>query len=68
MNLEVGKILGNFMGEFVEYDPKNSSVFRKLFMRVRVKIDARHPLKRGKKIGRANRIVSLVIGSCRLFL
>ncbi|MBA0799846.1 hypothetical protein Gohar_010335, partial [Gossypium harknessii] len=41
---------GNFMGEFVEYDPKVVMHGIKRFMHIRVKIDICVPLKRKKKI------------------
>lgn len=50
MSLEVGQGLRNYIGEFVEYDAKNNSSFWKSYMRIRVKLDVRKPLKRGKKL------------------
>lgn len=50
MYLEVGKGLVNYIGEFVEYDPKNNSNFWRSYMRIRVRIDVQKPLKRGKEI------------------
>lgn len=46
----MGKSLADFIGEFLEYDPKNNSHFLRLFMRIRVLVDVRKPLKRMKKI------------------
>ncbi|XVF56979.1 hypothetical protein PTKIN_Ptkin06aG0165400 [Pterospermum kingtungense] len=46
----IGKQLGNFVGSFVEYDEKNNSNLWRSYMRVRVKLDVRVPLKRWKKI------------------
>lgn len=46
----VGKQLGNCFGEYMEYDAKNNSSIWREYMRVRIKIDARKPLKRRKKI------------------
>lgn len=60
MTRKVGEIFGNFIGEFVEYDPKNSSVFWKAFIRIRVKVDVRKPLKRGNKITLANGVATQV--------
>lgn len=60
MALEVGKLMGNFVGELVEYDPKNSSDFWKSYMCIRVKLDVRVPLKRGKKIRLYNGVISQV--------
>lgn len=60
MSLEVGKGLGNYIGEFIEYDPKNMSSFWRSFMRIRVKVDVRKPLKRSKKISRGGGETKLV--------
>lgn len=57
---EVGIALGNFISEFVAYEPKNNSDFWKSFMRVRVTLDVKKSLKRGKKIGLTNGIISQV--------
>lgn len=46
----VGKQLGNFFGEFMEYDARNNTSIWRDCMRVRIKIDVRKPLKRKKKI------------------
>lgn len=46
----VGKQLGNFFGEFLEYDAKNNTSIWRECMRVRIRVDARKPLKRRKKI------------------
>lgn len=50
----VGKQLGNFFGSFLEYDPKNNASLWREYMRIKVKIDIRKPLKRKKKITRRN--------------
>jgi hypothetical protein len=50
MSLAAGKQLGNFIGEFMEYDEKNNTNFLATFMRIRVLIDVRKPLMRFKKI------------------
>lgn len=50
----VGKQLGNFFGEFLEYDPKNNSSIWRECMRIRIRLDVRKPLKRKKKITRKN--------------
>lgn len=50
MSMNIGKQLGNFIGEFVEYDNNNSSSFWRNYMRSRVTVDVRLPLKRCKKI------------------
>lgn len=46
----VGRVLGNFIGEFLEYDPRNNSDFWKSYMRIRVSVDVRKSLRRGNKI------------------
>lgn len=50
----VGKQLGDFIGRFIEYDSKNNSSIWREFMRIRVRLDVRHPLKRKKKIVQKN--------------
>ncbi|GAU41105.1 hypothetical protein TSUD_139740 [Trifolium subterraneum] len=50
MSLTAGKQLGNFIGEFMEYDEKNNSNILSTYMRIRVLIDVRKPLMRWKKI------------------
>lgn len=50
----VGRQLGNFFGEFLEYDHKNNTSNWREYMRIKVKIDVRKPLKRRKKITRRN--------------
>ncbi|KAA3482762.1 reverse transcriptase [Gossypium australe] len=42
--------LGNFIGEFMEYNGSNLSKENRNYMRIRVKIDVRRPLKRRKQI------------------
>lgn len=49
----VGETLGNFVGEFLEYDPNNNNGFWRNYMRVRVRLDVNQPLKRTKKIKKA---------------
>lgn len=46
----VGKQIGNFIGTFLEYDVTNNAGFWRQYMRVRVAVDVRYPLKRCKKI------------------
>ncbi|MBA0708889.1 hypothetical protein Golax_023971 [Gossypium laxum] len=48
--LSIAKQFGNFIGEFVDYDAKQSNWGYKSYLRIRVKIDIRKPLKRQKKI------------------
>lgn len=54
MSETVGKQLGNFFGEFLEYDAKNNSSIWREYMRVKIRLDVRKPLKRKKKITRKN--------------
>lgn len=42
--------MGNFLGNFLEYDVANLGKENRNFMRIRVQIDVRHPLKRRKQI------------------
>lgn len=50
----VGQQLGNFFGEFLEYDHKNNTSLWREFMRIKVRNDVRKPLKRRKKITTRN--------------
>ncbi|KAK6148365.1 hypothetical protein DH2020_019277 [Rehmannia glutinosa] len=52
MKESVGKQLVNFVGKFVEYDGNNNSAIWRAYMRIKVEIDVRLPLKRFKKIRR----------------
>lgn len=51
----VGKQLGNFFGKFLEYDQSNNSSIWREYMRIRIKVNVRFPLKRKKKISRKNK-------------
>lgn len=42
--------VGNFIGMFLEYDKKNNVGVGSRYMRIKVRIDVRKPLKRGKVI------------------
>lgn len=55
MNENVGKQLGNFFGEYLQYDDKNNAALWREFMRVKIRIDVRKPLKRKKKITRKDK-------------
>ena len=46
MTERVGKDLGNFIGEFLEYDVKNGVNHLRSYMRIRVLLDVSKPLKR----------------------
>lgn len=50
MKKTVGKQIGDFIGFFLEYYERNNSTFWKEYMRLRVRIDVRQPLKKQKKI------------------
>jgi 14-3-3 protein epsilon len=50
MKENVGVRLANYIGSFVEYDKNNGSSFWRQYMRVRVKIDVRKPLKKDTKV------------------
>jgi 14-3-3 protein epsilon len=43
---KVGIKLANYIGSFVEYDKNNKSSFWRQYMRLRVRIDVRRPLKK----------------------
>lgn len=60
MSESIGRQLGNFFGSFVRYDPNNNSSIWREFMRVKIKVDVRLPLKRRKKICSKNRKESIV--------
>jgi hypothetical protein len=47
---KVGKGLAQYIGEFVEYDKNNNTSFWRKYMRVKVRVDVRSPLKTEKKI------------------
>lgn len=59
----VGKQLGNFFGKFLLYDPSNSSSIWREYMRIRIRVDVRLPLKRKKKISRKNK--SEIVVNCK---
>lgn len=50
MSETVGRSFGNFIGEFLEYDVNNTSNFWRPYMRIRVMVDVREPLRRSKRI------------------
>lgn len=50
MSEHVGKQLGDFIGQFLQYDTNNNAGFWKSYMRISVAIDVSKPLKRCKKI------------------
>jgi hypothetical protein len=50
MKEKVGIQLANYIGAFVEYDKNNNSSFWRQYMRLRVKVDVRQPLKKNTKV------------------
>jgi hypothetical protein len=50
MKETVGVKLANYIGTFVEYDKNNKSSFWRQYMRLRVRIDVRLPLKKDTKV------------------
>jgi 14-3-3 protein epsilon len=46
----VGKTLANFIGSFVEYDKNNKGSFWREYMRIRVRVDIRQPLKKESRV------------------
>lgn len=46
----IGRLLGNFIGAFLEYDSTNSSGVWRQYMRIRVGVKVTEPLKRFKRI------------------
>jgi hypothetical protein len=42
--------LANYIGSFVEYDKNNNTSFWRQYMRLRVKVDVRQPLKKNTKV------------------
>jgi hypothetical protein len=50
MRESVGNKLANYIGAFMEYDKNNQTSFWRQYMRVRVKVDVRLPLKKEAKV------------------
>jgi hypothetical protein len=50
MKEKFGIPLANYIGSFVEYDKNNNSSFWRQYMRLRVRIDVRLPLKKDTKV------------------
>jgi NRPS condensation-like uncharacterized protein len=46
----VGNTLANYIGSFVEYDKNNKGSFWREYMRIRVRVDIRQPLKKDSKV------------------
>lgn len=49
----VGKNMGNYIGEFLEYDENNDSGLWRAYMRIRVRIDVTKPLKKDRRVRKA---------------
>jgi hypothetical protein len=50
MKETVGTKLANYIGAFMEYDKNNKTSFWRQYMRIRVKVDVRLPLKKDTKV------------------
>jgi 14-3-3 protein epsilon len=50
MKEKIGIQFANYIGAFVEYDKNNNSSFWRQYMRIRVQIDVRRPLKKDTKV------------------
>jgi hypothetical protein len=50
MSQKVGKNIADYIGEYLDYDEKNDNLPWRKYMRIRVLVDVRLPLKRTKKI------------------
>jgi 14-3-3 protein epsilon len=50
MKEKFGIPLANYIGTFMEYDKNNNSCFWRQYMRLKVRIDVRQPLKRDTKV------------------
>lgn len=61
MSESVGKQLGDSFRDFLIYDDKNNSSIWMKYMRIRIRLDVRKPLKRKKKIKRKNDTVFIVL-------
>jgi 14-3-3 protein epsilon len=46
----VGKTLANYIGSFVEYDKNNKGSFWREYMRLKVRVDVRQPLKKESRV------------------
>lgn len=46
----VGKYLGNYIGEFLDYDPSNNACVWRPYMRLRVRVDVTKPLKKNRRV------------------
>lgn len=46
MTVAMGKLLANYIGKFVDYDPANNACVWRKYMRLRILVDVRQPLKK----------------------
>lgn len=46
----VGRSMGNYIGNFLEYDEKNNAGPWRSYMRVRVRLDSKKPLKKERMV------------------
>ncbi|XP_074373983.1 uncharacterized protein LOC141714359 [Apium graveolens] len=60
MTEAVRRQLGNFFGKFVSYDSTNNTSIWREYMRLKIRLDIRLPLKRRKKICRRDRTEFIV--------
>lgn len=60
MTEAVGWQLGNFFGSFVSYDQSNNASIWREYMRLKIKVDVRLPIKRRKKICRRDKSECIV--------
>ncbi|KAL4386718.1 hypothetical protein GQ457_09G000940 [Hibiscus cannabinus] len=70
MSHSVAKTLGDFIGEFVDYDSSAFTLGFKRIMKLRVRLDVRSPLKRRKKLllpGGTHQYVRFEYGKLTLF-
>lgn len=61
INKSMAKLVGNYIGIFIAYDTKNIREIRKDYMRVRVKIDVRQPLKQHKMFIKRDGFISKLV-------
>ncbi|KAK6159100.1 hypothetical protein DH2020_006414 [Rehmannia glutinosa] len=54
MSVAIGTKIGNFISSFLDYNDSNNSSIWRNYMRIRVRLDVRKPLKCYKKIRRLN--------------
>lgn len=60
----VGKHMENFIREFLEYDSKNNTGGSRPFMRIKVLVGLRNPLKTGKKLRKPEGEWQMIQSNC----